>query len=295
MSDEGTEDASGKTNKQPVTLHVKDMKPGITYTAANKFIQQLSDLDKYTVLALDPGIHNTYAAANFPIGKKGEDVRDTAMMLRSVAFRNRTKSKYFGDKMKKWHDEELGTIQQQLNTTPYRKSSSSTLYGQYVDNVYKHWDALWDFYSQRKIRENRFRAFTIYQKHLNRVVEKLCKPREGDKQTIILFGNAAKTNIFGRIKNNVKGPAKCIYNRIIQRKLAIVIWVDEFRTSKLDIYGQPLVHPAETRPWRIKKRWCNSEEHGPNVVGCRCHFKMPHRRNGKTTFKFRSGNGTRTV
>ena len=85
--------------------------------------------------------------------------------------------------MKRWHDEELGQIQQELNTTPYCKSSSSTLYGQYVDNVFKHWDALWAFYSQPKICENRFRAFTIYQKHLDRKVNKLCKPREGDKQT----------------------------------------------------------------------------------------------------------------
>ena len=45
----------------------------------------------------------------------------------------------------------------------------------------------------------------------------------------------------------------------------------------------------------IKKRWCNSEEHGLHVEGCRCHYKQPHRRNGKTTFKFRSGNRSRTV
>ena len=117
----------------------------------------------------------------------------------------------------------------------------------------------------------------------------------GSRQTIILFGNAAKANIFGWIKNNVKGPAKRIYNRIIQCKLAIVIWVDKFQTSKLDIYGQSLVHPPETWHWMIKKRWCNSAEHGPHVEGCWCHYKEPDRWNGKTSFKYRSGNGSATV
>ena len=45
----------------------------------------------------------------------------------------------------------------------------------------------------------------------------------------------------------------------------------------------------------LKKRHCNSVEHGPHVEGCRCYFEEKDRRNGKTNFRYRSGNSKRTV
>ena len=62
-----------------------------------------------------------------------------------------------------------------------------------------------------------------------------------------LYGNGASTNIFGNTKKNVKGPARRLFDTAVRRKKAVCVWADEFRTSKLDIYGQPVVHPPPPR------------------------------------------------
>ena len=79
-------------------------------------------------------------------------------------------------------------------------------------------------------------------------MDSLCEPRDGDSSTLLLYGNGASTNIFGKTKKNVKGPARRLFDTAVRRKKAVCIWADEFRTSKLDIYGQPVVHPPAHRP-----------------------------------------------
>ena len=130
-------------------------------------------------------------------------------------------------------------MQRRLSATPFRTSADPTRYARYVDATLAEWDHTWSFTGQRRVRKIRFRDAIAAQQLLDREVDRLCKPRDGDGRTLLLYGNGASTNIFGKTKKNVKGPAR--------RKKAICIWADEFRTSKLDIYGQPVVHPPETR------------------------------------------------
>ncbi len=80
----------------------------------------------------------------------------------------------------------------------------------------------------------------------------LCKPREGTDQTLLLYGNGASSNIFRKVKNTAKGPAKKLFDQAVRRKKAVCIWADEFRTSKLGIDGHLLVHPEEWRADRLE-------------------------------------------
>ena len=91
---------AGGEPKTAVECLVQDMKPGLSYGDTNKIIKFLNDLKGFTIRAVDPGVHCTYTAVDLFTGVD-EDVRNTAMMLRSTTFKAVTKSKYFGEKMKR--------------------------------------------------------------------------------------------------------------------------------------------------------------------------------------------------
>jgi hypothetical protein len=178
------------------------------------------------------------------------------------------------DKIQNMREFFLGDIQRQLNEVPYRKSADPGKYALYVAKTYEHWNELWKFAGRRKLRKLRFRADMLKQRELDREVQRLCQPREGDAKTVLVYGNAAKKDLFGRIKNNVKGPAKKIFTRAVQRKAAVCIWADEFRTSKLGVDGRLAIHPLETREHKLEPRRCRAEgpveAHDMNTRGCRC-------------------------
>ncbi len=88
--------------------------------------------------------------------------------------------------------------------------------------------------------------------------------------TLLLYGNGASTNTFDRKKSNVKGPAKTLFDAAVRRKKAVYVWVDEFRASKLDVYGHPVRHPRETRAEHIQPRACKAERHATDAPGCYC-------------------------
>ena len=90
-------------------------------------------------------------------------------------------------------------------------------YEQYVDKVYEHWDKSWAFYAQPKLRKDRFRMKTFKQRELDREVNKLCTPREGDKKVILVMGNGAKGGFKG--VKCIKGPCMKLYNHIVRRKM----------------------------------------------------------------------------
>ena len=213
----------------------------------------------------------TYVATDLCTSE--ESIKNCSMMLKTKRFRKRIKSKFFGTKQKKWFDMELEDEQKELNKFPFCKTSYSYKYVQYCDTVYKYWDKLWFFYKQKKRRKVKFRAKMIYQRELDREVDKLCQPRDNDTRTILLYGNGARTNIFGKTKKNVKGPAKKLYNRIIDRKKAVVIWCDEFRLSKIGFHGSRIKFSRERRERNLRPRKCKSEEHGVNHKGCICFCK----------------------
>ena len=198
------------------------------------------------------------------------DVRSSKKTLKSSTWQKLTKAKKHGNKVDKWRNAELGEVQKRLNTTPYRTSASAERYGKYADNIFQHWDALWNFAIQLKVRKERFRAYIDAQKALDRIVDELCKPRPGNSIVLLLFGDGAANNLFNKVKKHVKGPSRKLFDAVVRRKKAICIWVDEFRTSKLDIYGEPVIHPPETRPEQLKPDPCKAEHHAQDAPGCRC-------------------------
>jgi hypothetical protein len=247
---------------------VGELRPGYAYGAAHKTLETLGDLRGVTVRAADPGVRRTYTSVDLLTEEK--DVRDSVLTMRSRTWQARTRARAHGARMKRWHDAELGEVQGRLNATPFRTSAYASKYGRYVDATLREWDALWRFAAQRKVRKLRFRAAVDGQSTLDREVDRLCAPRQGDTHTLLLYGNGASTNLFGKTKKNVKGPARKLFDTAVRRKKAVCVWADEFRTSKLDVYGQPVVHPRETRADRLRPPPCKAERHATDALGCRC-------------------------
>ena len=254
---------------EAVRRRVIDLQPGFAYGEKNKTLDSLADLKGITVRAADPGINRAYTSVDLLTGDP--DVRTSVMALRSASFRARTGANKHGQKQKRWHERALGKVQSEINKVPHRNSSYVERYEKYVDAICKYWDDLWSFYILRKRRKLKFTSKASYQRELDREVNKLCKPREGDEKTLLIYGNAASTNSFGKLKNGVKGPAKKLFDHAVRRKAAVTVWADEFRTSKLDIYGHPVIHPEETRADRLQPKPCKADVHGPEAQGCRCY------------------------
>ncbi len=191
-------------------------------------------------------------------------------MVWSRTWQSRTRTKEHGAKMKVWHNQELGQVQKKQNATPFRTSADPSKYGRYVDAVLEDWDALWGFAAQRKVRKLRFRVSVDTQRALDREVDRLCVFRLGDNETLLLYGNAASINIFGRTKGNVKGPANTPFDAAMRHKKAVCVWADETRTSKLDVYGHPVRHPRETCAEHTRPPACRAKHHAMDAPGCRC-------------------------
>ena len=247
---------------------VTDLEPGFAYGAANKRIRGLAELTGVTVRAVDPGVRRTYTSVDLLTGDG--DVRDSVRMLRSRSWHARLDTKRKSEKMREWRDMWLGDVQQRLSATPFRTSADPQRYARYVDATLAEWNTIWAFTGRRRRRKIRFRDDVAAQRLLDREVDRLCKPRPYDHSTLLLYGNGASTNLFGKTKKNVKGPARKLFDTAVRRKKAVCIWADEFRTSKLDIYGRPVVHPRETRADRLQPAACRAQEHGAAAPGCIC-------------------------
>ena len=59
--------------------------------------------------------------------------------------------------------------------------------------------------------------------------------RGGDTKTLLLYNNAALRNIFCHMNNIAKCLPKHIFNHVAQQKAPMVLWVDKYCTSKVDI------------------------------------------------------------
>ncbi len=213
-----------KTQKSSaVTKSVTDLLPGFAYSAKNKTLASHAELKATTVRCVDPGVRRTYTSVDLLTGEP--DVRTSVMKSRS--WQSRTRAKVHGAKMKRLHDAELSAVQGQLNTVPFRMSSSAACYARYVDGILQHWDALWAFATQRKLR---FRASVDTERTLDREVDRVCLPRVGDTHTLLVYGNRASKNFFGKTKQNVKGPARKLFDTAVWSKKAVCVWADEFRT-----------------------------------------------------------------
>jgi hypothetical protein len=258
-----------KAQKTPcaTTVAVQNLVPGYAYTAKNKTLDSFDDLEGITVRCVDPGVHRTFTSVDLLTGEN--DVRKSVQWMRGASWTAMTASKSVGAAQKKRHESSLGEVQREKNSVPFRTSSYSQRYAAYVDMELSHWDATWAFYVARRMRKCRFAQGRRSQSVLDQTVNRLCAPRPGDTRTLLVYGNAATTNSFGKIRGNVKGPAKKLFDMALRDKKATTVWADEFRTSKLDIYGHDSIHPPERRRDRLVPAPCKSQAHGEGAPGCK--------------------------
>ena len=108
-----------------------------------------------------------------------------------------------------------------------------------------------------KLRRVRFEGAVLKRRVLDREVDRLCKPREGDDKVLLIVGNAAKaTSGFKGVRGQLRGPVNKLIQRVVERGKALVVFTSEFRTSKLDLEGELVVHPQETREKNLTPKPC---------------------------------------
>ena len=237
---------SESISSEPPEKHLLDLEKGIAWNARKTRIKinSLDELRGTTVRAIDPGVINTYCSVDM---LQDVDVRETSINLKTSSWRNRTKMNHFAAKQTKWYETSLSSLQKKLKKNPFCTSSSTKKFRKYVDIIYENWVEIWEFYSQLKIRKNKFRSKRIQQRELDREVDKLCKPREKGQPVILLMGHGASLNCFGRTRRHVKGPCKRIFDQCVRRKKAVTIWADEFRTSMIGFDGTYADSPPEKK------------------------------------------------
>ncbi len=169
-------------------------------------------------------------------------MRRIAKSLRPRALYQWSGAKQYSARTKHRHERVLADVQRTLNRVPFRRTADPARFGRYVNALTEPmtWGALQRNMKLRVLREDRFQANKHRQWALNRKVDVLCKPREGTDQTLLLYGNGASTNLFGKAKKNVKGPARQVFDQAVRRKKAVCIWADEFSTSKRSFDGHLL-------------------------------------------------------
>ncbi|MCP4770353.1 MAG: hypothetical protein GY879_02965, partial [Planctomycetes bacterium] len=213
---------SKKETEAPVTSLAK----GIAYHYPHKTlgVQGFKALDGWTVRAVDPGVRRVYTSID--LLTEDTDVRHAAKLLRSRAWYQRSGSKQYSAQMKKRHERALADVQHKLNCVPFRRTADPAKFGRYVDALTEPmtWDALQRYAKYRVLRKDRFQAKKHLQRALDHKVGVLCKPREGTDQTLLLYGNGASSNIFRKVKNTAKGPAKKLFDQAVRRKKAVCIW-----------------------------------------------------------------------
>ncbi len=203
-------------------------------------MQGLKALDGWTVRAVDTGVRRVYTSVD--LFTEDTDVRRIAKSLRPRALYQRSGAKQYSARTKHRHERALADVQRTLNRVPFRRTADPARFGRYVNALTEPvtWGALQRNTKLRVLREDRFQANKHRQWALNRKVDVLCKPREGTDQTLLLYGNGASTNLFGKAKKNVKGPARQVFDQAVRRKKAVCIWADEFSTSKRSFDGHLL-------------------------------------------------------
>ena len=201
--------------RQREEKNLLELEPGIPWDSVHMDITLDSkNLEKTTIRAIDPGVTNTYCSVDLLVPEV--DVRTTSLKLKTSDWRKRIKTKKFTEKQSKWYAYNLAHVQQELTDKPYGKSSYLERYIQHVDVIYTHWKQIWKHYNMLKIRKLRFRMKKVQQRELDREINKICKPREGDNKTILLMGNAAKHGI--SVRRRIQGPCKKIFDQCVRKK-----------------------------------------------------------------------------
>ena len=139
----------------------------------------------------------------------------------------------------------------------------------YVDHVIGSYKKLVNVRQCKKLKNCDCMA-CLFASAIARIATEICTPRPGHRKVVLIVGDAIKTNTFHGCRAIDVGPARAVYDYILANKMAVVVWGDEHRTSKLALDGHVARHPIQRQPHRLKKKRCRQKEHGIDIQGCSC-------------------------
>ena len=191
------EPAYWETAREPVTRHVRELRPGLAYCEQNKYVERLEQLRGWTVKGVDPGINDVYCLTSVlvppwtedepaertrALEKERADVRNTKASMSSRSWYVRTRAWVYSRKKVRCREREMHEVDAALGTAPFGRSCDVERYLRYLRVLYEQWDAIWAFLVQRKRRKHVFKQKRLKQRELDREVDKVCRPRVGDDQ-----------------------------------------------------------------------------------------------------------------
>ena len=220
-----------------------------------------------TIKSVDPGVKDLVSSVTLFTDK---DVRSTKFSVSSREYQDKIQTKARCREAAKISTRVLSkTIYDELKATASRKLIAEG-YDAYVLTIQKHAKLLSTLLANHRLKKLAYRGYCLRKKAVADIANTLCKPRPSHKKTVLIFGSGCRGGNFSGIKGHARGPVNAIFAHIVRHRLAICIWQDEFRSSKLSISGTVAKHPVERQSHRLQPTTCRRKVHGKNVRGCRC-------------------------
>ena len=157
-----------------------------------------------------------------------------------------------------------------------------------LNAIAQNWYTLHKLAFHPTVQELRFQKYRLQQRWLDKHATRLMKPRKTDKGTILLWGDASARDGFG--SGSQMGPVTALYNHILSKCRSaacncIVIKCDEFRTSKLGLFGEEVIRPPRTDMTKLQKyaKCYRKGKHSETNMhlfnsrprGCKCYCGTP--------------------
>ncbi len=195
------------------------------------------DATKVGFMSGDPGVRNLVQWCKI---QKESDASEFSHSMKQSEYRHHINNKFTRDTRENLRIRKI-PLQQNVQATPFCRSSDSVKFMAYIKTLGQHWKETWNIAAEKKFRWGRFEAFKRSQRFMDRWVE---ASRQLAKGKIILMGNAAnKSGGFGKVRGGgIKGPVKK-FTKLLSRQTPVII-ASEFRTSKCCFAcARELLHP----------------------------------------------------
>ena len=240
-----------------------------------EFLATFAPGQKLKLLSNDPGVKSIFTALQ--LCSDAQDIRDTQITMSSKEYHFLCGTKVRGLLMAA---ERLNFLK--LFDADERAKNGRSLFLEnataFRNLVLEHFDQIQLMNRSRRTKKLHARKFAAKQ-HAIAIAANRLTAHEKDETVVLLYGRGSEKDGFtgSKIRGNVFGPAKSLYEYIRRRRLAIVIWVSEHRTSQLSLEGVPVHHPWESRAKVISKRRHKCSRnldrgdnglHPLNTVGC---------------------------
>ena len=243
-----------------------------------EFLEMFAPRQKLKLLSNDPGVKNIFTALQ--LCSDAQDIRDTLITMSSKEYHFLCGTRVGALLMAA---ERLNFLK--LFDADERAKNGRSLFLEnataFRNLVLEHFDQIQLMNRSRRTKKLHARKFAAKQ-HAIAIAANRLTAHEKDETVVLLYGRGSEKDGFtgSKIRGNVFGPAKTLYEYIRRHRLAITIWVSEHRTSQLSLEGVPVHHPWESRAKVINKRRHKCSRnldrgdnglHPLNTVGCRCY------------------------